>query len=256
MFEPNPTPLDLRFRLFRTPVRVHPGFWLMAVILGWQTLADGFGLLGLWVACVFLSILAHEFGHITMGKLCGRRGNIILYFLGGLAVGDYQLPQRWLRVAISLAGPAAGFLLYGLVVLADHHLFPLIPLQFWRQNPTLLQIQVKGMAMLLGINLVWSIVNLVPIMPLDGGHVAQEMLSVVFPRNGFRLSLILSILLALLAAVYCLVAWSRKQPLPYGLHGGMSALLLGLLVFDCIWMLMEESKRLRKENTWNREGEG
>jgi len=252
VFEPNPTPLDLRFRLFRTPVRVHPGFWLMAVLLGWQTLADGFGFLGLWVFCVFLSILAHEFGHITMGKLCGRRGNIILYSLGGLAVSDSEPPQRWRRIAISLAGPAAGFFLYGLVLLADKNLFPLIPQRIFVQNPALTQ----GRDLLLKINLVWSIVNLVPIMPLDGGHVAQEMLSVVFPRNGFRLSLILSILLALLAAVYCLVAWSRKQPLPYGLHGGISALLLGLLVFDCIWMLMEESKRLRKENTWNREGEG
>jgi stage IV sporulation protein FB len=256
VFEPNPTPLDLRFRLFRTPVRVHPGFWIMAVLLGWQTLEDGFGFLALWIGCVFLSILAHEFGHISMGKLCGRRGNVILYSLGGLAVGDYQLPQRWQRIAISLAGPAAGFLMFAIVLLVKDHLVSQIPQRIWIQNPTLKDMVLKGMAMLLGINLIWSIVNLVPIMPLDGGHVGQEMLSVVFPRNGLRLTLILSILLALSAAVYCLVAWSRKQPLPYRLHGGISALVLGLMVFDCIWMLIVENKRIRKEDSWNREGGG
>src|SRR5690606_40853468 len=34
LIEPSPTPYDLQFRLFGVPVRVHPFFWVTAVILG------------------------------------------------------------------------------------------------------------------------------------------------------------------------------------------------------------------------------
>ena len=255
MFEPNPTPFDLRFRLFRTPIRVHPGFWFLTLLLGLQYLQDGFGFFALWVGCVFLSILVHEFGHITMGRFCGRRGHIILYSFGGLAVSDSEAPKSWQRIAISLAGPAAGFLLYGLVLLVDHRLLPQIPLRFWGQNPTVQDYVLKGIEILLSINLIWSLLNLVPIMPLDGGHVSQEILSVASPANGLRLSLYLSIFLALLGAAYCLFAWSRKINLPYRLHGGFTALLLFMLAFDCFWMLSAENKRRRAEEAWNRERE-
>ena len=30
------TPYDLRFRLLGIPVRVHPMFWLVSAVLGWQ----------------------------------------------------------------------------------------------------------------------------------------------------------------------------------------------------------------------------
>jgi stage IV sporulation protein FB len=256
VFEPKPTAFDLRFRLFCTPVRVHPGFWLMTLLLGFQNFADGVGFFVLWVGCVFFSILAHEFGHITMGRFCGRGGNIILYSFGGLAIGDYQVPHRWQRMAISLAGPAAGFLFYGIVLLVKDHLLSQIPLQFLIQNPGLVQVIDKGTAMLLGINLIWSLLNLVPIMPLDGGNFSQELFSAVNPRNGLRLSLTLSIFLALLAAGYCMFAWSSKVQLPYGLHGGLTALLLGLMAFDCFLMLRAENQRIREEDSWIRENEG
>jgi len=227
----------------------------MTIVMGLllQTLEGGIAFWAMWIGSVFLSILVHEFGHITMGRISGRRGHIILYTFGGLAVSDSEAPRRWQRIAISLAGPAAGFLLYGVVLLAKDHLVSQIPQQFLIQNPTLLQVIVRGTAMLLTINLIWSLLNLVPIMPLDGGHVSQEILSVASPANGLRLSLYLSIFLALLGAAYCLFAWSRKINLPYRLHGGFTALLLFMLAFDCFWMLSAENKRRRAEEAWNRE---
>jgi Zn-dependent protease len=248
VFEPNPTPFDLRFRLFRTPIRVHPGYWLLMLLLGWQTFErDGIGFFFLLVGCVFVSILFHEFGHITMGRFCGRCGHIILYSFGGLAVSEAPAAQRWQRIGISLAGPAAGFLLYALVLLAQDYLISQIPQQFLIQNPTLVQVIVKGTAMLLTINLVWNVLNLVPIMPLDGGHVSMEILSVASPANGLRLSLYLSIFLSLLAAGYCLFAWSQKIDLPFRLHPGLTALMVFMLAFDCFWMLLENNKRRREE---------
>ena len=255
MFEPNQTAFDLRFRLFGTPIRVHPGFWLSVILLGLPWVNIGFGFLALWVGRVFFSLLFHDFGHIIVGRFCGRPGSIVLYSLGGLRTGNDQGLRRGQRIAIYLAGPVAGLLLYGIVHLVRDHLISQIPQQFLIQNPTLVQVIDRGTPMLLGINLIWSLLNLVPILPLDGGMIGMEILSVASPRNGVRLALGLSMLLALLGAGYCLMEFSRNQPGPFGLHAGLSALLLGLLAFDCFWMLLAENKRLKEESTRNQEGE-
>src|SRR5207253_9310124 len=55
--EPNRTPYDLNFRLFGFPVRIHPLFWLGAVLLGGWTFDLGLEYAAIWVAVVFVSIL-------------------------------------------------------------------------------------------------------------------------------------------------------------------------------------------------------
>ena len=88
LFEPERTQFDLNWRMFGIPVRVHPWFWLMGVILGWSAVERGVQYLVLWIVCVFVSILVHEFGHVFMGLVFGSRGHIVLYSFGGLAVGQ------------------------------------------------------------------------------------------------------------------------------------------------------------------------
>src|SRR5690349_12975099 len=79
-YEPNETRYDFRWRIFGTSVRVHPLFWLMAVILGYDgAIRLGVGFVLAWVVCVFVSILLHEFGHVWMGRLFGSHGHIVLY---------------------------------------------------------------------------------------------------------------------------------------------------------------------------------
>ena len=109
------TPYDLRFRLLGIPVRVHPLFWIMgrAGLAG----SDDWRTWSLWVACVFVSILVHEYGHGLMSKrvrqlavdrpLDGRRPL--------LQPGGPQTPRQ--RLAVVLWGPGAGFVLYGVVML-------------------------------------------------------------------------------------------------------------------------------------------
>jgi stage IV sporulation protein FB len=223
--EPTPTQFDLKFRLFGTPVRVHPTFWLFSAIFGWNFLNLGFGYLALWIGCMFLSILVHEFGHVIMGRICYRPGHIILYSFGGLAVGDYQVRHRWQRIAISFAGPAAGFLLYGLILLARNYALPQFGVQVLVQNPAIL----VAISMLLWMNLVWNVLNLIPIFPLDGGQISREVFSGMFPDNGLRLSLGLSLVLAGLGAVYSILVINRKE-LPYpSIDPQMAAIMLGFL---------------------------
>ncbi len=55
------TQFDLKFRLLGVPVRVHPFFWVVSAVMGWRT--NNLPAVLLWVGCVFVSILVHEFGH-------------------------------------------------------------------------------------------------------------------------------------------------------------------------------------------------
>ena len=118
--EPSETQFDLRFWLFGVHVRVHPYFWILTVFLGWNLVGSaadqrtGLIYLGLWVICVFVSILIHEMGHVFMGRLFGSHGHIVLYSFGGLAIGSNALDHGWQRFLVSFAGPLIQFVVLGL----------------------------------------------------------------------------------------------------------------------------------------------
>jgi Zn-dependent protease len=203
LMEPNETSWDLKWRMFGVHIRVHPMFWLFSAVLGSGLEQLGVEYLLLWVACVFVSVLVHEFGHVMAGRLFGTHGHIILYSFGGLAVGSSQLSSRWRRIAVYAAGPGAGFLLLGLVWVT----FLLAPL------PSLGRLTVVALLFLFEINLFWGLLNLLPVWPLDGGQITRDFLIGVSPRNGLRLSLGISLVVAGLLAFSALAPMLLREPL-------------------------------------------
>jgi stage IV sporulation protein FB len=198
LFEPNRTEFDLNFRLFGVSVRVHPLFWIVSAVLGWGLFAAyGFPYLVLWVALVFLSVLVHEFGHVTVGRIFGSFGHIVLYGFGGLAVGSNHLSNRWQRIAVSFAGPSAQFVILSLVILAW-----LIWPPTAENPPSALQIALDE---LWWINLFWPLLNLLPIWPLDGGMISRELFDWIQPEKGVATSLIVSMVIAGLLAISALL---------------------------------------------------
>ena len=113
--EPSPSQGDLHFSLLNIPVRVHPMFWLMGLILG-SGGSRGLQPVVLWVVAVFVSVLVHEMGHALVIRALGVQPWITLYGMGGLTShqGGRFRPQT--QILVSLAGPAAGFLLAAIVV--------------------------------------------------------------------------------------------------------------------------------------------
>ena len=179
----SPSPYDLRFELFGVPVRITPFFWVVALFLG-HSLQLETALV--WVGAVLVSILVHEFGHAFVQRAFGGRPEITLYAFGGLAYAPGVRDGWWRQVLISLAGPAAGFALAGLV-------WGLVR-AFGPPNALLGSFFLEA---LLLINVAWGVINLAPIWPLDGGHVARELLTVLMPpATGIRVSLWLSMLCA------------------------------------------------------------
>ncbi len=228
---PQPTAYDLNFALGRTRVTVHVGFWLMATLFGWNLIADGFEYVLIWVACTFLSILLHEFGHVWAGHIFGTEGDILLYSFGGLAIGSNNLNRRWQRVIVSLSGPAVQLLLWGFMVCIRNYVV--------RENidnwPDYLEFAWNKMER---INLIWPLMNLVPVWPLDGGMVMREFCEWISPREGTRVSLGISMASAGFLAVNTLLFINRQAHVPY-LHGyGMyTVLFLAMLVFESYQLL-------------------
>jgi Zn-dependent protease len=237
-----PTRFDLRFSIAGIPVRVHPLFWLIALLLG-----GGSGhplMIVVWVAVVFVSILVHELGHAFAFRRYGQSSHIILHMTGGLTVpesmpwaGGYAnvglTPNQ--HIFVSLAGPFAGFALAVLVLAVGAALggeiilttilgvipFPLVFIPAF--NGILTDIFVT----FLWVNIFWGIINLLPVYPLDGGHVSRYVLIQRDPWKGLRTSLWVSIITGGTLAVFGFAF----------LGSAYMGLLFGLLAFQSFQML-------------------
>lgn len=213
MFQaPPPTRLDLNFKLFGFPIRVHPLFWLICIFLGYST--NLFNVL-IWVVAVFVSILIHELGHSFAMRAYGVSSHIVLHFMGGLAIPDGWMSGRrpvlsnGQHIVISLAGPAAGFLLAALLLVGVQAVGGFY--EFSRPIPIprafvplggASQLYVNSaLNSLLWINVGWGLINLLPVFPLDGGQVARYFLTMLDPHRGYINSLWLSVIFGAAAAI-------------------------------------------------------
>lgn len=137
----------------------------------------------LWIIVLFVSILVHELGHaLTSRKMTGVTPSIKLWGMGGLAYPNTQLTQKqsfW----VTWAGPLAGLGFFGLIVLSCCAIYgfavgtelTMIFLFPSRETYTVLAEMNNPLLFmlkeLLWVNFWWSLINLLPIFPLDGGQI-------------------------------------------------------------------------------------
>ena len=229
LLEPGHTAWDLKWRMFGVPVRVHPMFWLVGAIMGFGTLQSSFAVFLVWMGCLFFSILIHELGHVFMFRLCGTTAHVVLYAFGGLAVPHHVLYNRRKRIAVSFAGPAAGFLVVAgiaiFLALTDIEDFraviEFVMRLFGRRpnQPIIMDVHPlveNAILDLVWINLFWGLLNLVPIYPLDGGHISRDFLDGAMPGGqGIRVSLGISLVLAGLLTVHCIASENGHHLIPF-----------------------------------------
>jgi stage IV sporulation protein FB len=237
MTEPQRSPYDLHFSVAGIPVRVHPWFWLVSVLLG-MNLRDP-KLVLVWIGVVFVSILVHELGHAITARAQGWEPWITLYGMGGLASYRPTFYRPWTQVLISFAGPLAGFLLAGLVILlvvVSGHSSDFFGWTFGNGPHLAERSRVAFIVVFLAlqVNIFWGLINLLPVLPLDGGRIARELLSMVNPRDGNRHALFLSMFTATGLAIFGLLklesvfmgiffgwmAYNSYQALQFGGGGG------------------------------------
>lgn len=185
------------FHLFGFPVQVRPGFLMfmgLVVLLQGPTFGIPFAVLMAGFT------LIHELGHAVAARSTGARARIALDFMAGYASFT---PVRPLtpreRIAISFAGPgvqiALGTLAY--VVLRGGLAWPQAghPWQqamFW-----------AGPAI--------GVFNLLPVIPFDGGAIAEAAVAMVSPKNARRIMEWVTVVLTVAAVAVMAVDEQRSR---------------------------------------------
>lgn len=238
--EPTPSPYDWRFSLMGFPVRVHWLFWVITAALGYNmamganqafsgigTAPGVFPLLIVWILCVMVSVLIHELGHALAFRYYGIESSIVLYAMGGMAIptagfsfnrsGGRRRLTHANHIVISLAGPLLQFVSAIFVACLAYALgFYVHTASEWFEwikprgisNPW----ANEGLAIrdpwtfaifdfYVLVSIWWPLFNLLPVYPLDGGHIVQHTAAIVRRSDGYQEAYMIG------AAFGFLVAW-------------------------------------------------
>lgn len=232
--EPQSSQYDWRFQIFDFPVRVTWLFWAVSAALGYSSAMavqrgyamDGVsvnlgGLLMIWVAVTFVSILVHELGHAVAFRYFGIRCEIVLYQMGGLAIPGAGL--LWGRngrrtqlshldqIIISAAGPAFQLLLAAVVGIAAVFCGVFVYEFKWLSDYFRLEVSIPrnpfvyaAVYFMITSSIWWALINLLPIYPLDGGQIAQHVIGIVRRTSGLMEAHTLSAVVGVVIAYWCI----------------------------------------------------
>lgn len=145
---------------------------------------------------IFISLLIHEAGHLIAAKVMGMkvRSCTIMPYGGELVIPGRHTSRRKKRIYLALGGPAATVLIL-LVAL-------LIPFPF------------PGDDMFIRIQVFLLALNLLPILPLDGGHVVTAILETKGHESSTKTAMLVQSMVVLIAAV-CVLIFYLPLTLPY-----------------------------------------
>ncbi len=208
----------MNFRLGRIPVQVHGSFFLTMLFFGMGDLKAPL-LLVVWVLGAFVAVLLHELGHALAGRLFGLTPAIQLHGMGGTTswtAGKKLSPGR--QIVVSFAGPLVGIVL-GAGLLALAAMVPVSPLVG------------QAISRLVWVTLGWGVLNLLPILPMDGGAVMSAFFQLFSPTKGENAARVVSVVVALVIGALAL-----KTGVLFG------AMLAGLYLVRNVQALMAEAK--------------
>ena len=195
---------SLSFRFLGFPVSLHVSFFIvMALLAGGRADAAG---IAIWVGVGLVSIFLHELGHAVIARVCGLSPSIAIYGFGGFTSwGKDPRPSNAQMIGIVLAGPATGIavgflgLVYFLVLPPDNRYLAYLA-NDW-----------------LFINIGWAVLNLLPILPLDGGQIMRSLWLILFGPGRERGPCVISMVVgALAAAAAFLAGWIFPGALALG----------------------------------------
>lgn len=163
------------FKIAGIPVRVEPVFFVISALFGLRYIDIGLDVVLIWMAASFVSILVHEMGHGLSLKVFGQPSAIVLHGFGGVTISPRRSQVSKARsITVSVAGS-----LTALVVLW-------LPARQLLRSDWIID-QPRNLIILIVFlefqNLWWSIANLLPIRPLDGGNVTAELFGLPMARR-------------------------------------------------------------------------
>lgn len=221
------------FRILGIPVRVHLGWLLVALLIGWSlamgslpVVYAGLSTPTYWamtaavVIGLGLSILLHEFAHALVGRAMGISvDRITLFVFGGVAELHEEPRTAGSELAMAVAGPLFSFVLCGLVGFAAGA----------AEVSGAPVMAVGVLTFIAALNFVMAVFNMLPAYPLDGGRVVRAVMWMISgdlgraTRIATGLSIVLSVLMMAAGAVQALLG---------NLEGGLWTILIALFLQD------------------------
>ena len=204
----------MSFTIFGFSVQVRTSFLVVTAIMGFYHAGDGQfnpGLAIEWVAVATFAVLVHELGHAFAFRRYGRQSTIELAGFGGLtrpAKGGEPL-SAGRDAIVTFAGPGFGFLL-ALVVWGVQLLLSEIPGSGLNAGDAAFGEPFMAILFrdLMWVSAGWSVLNLIPMLPLDGGLLLRNLLSRRLGAQAEEPALIISMIIGGIAAY---VAWRYDQ---------------------------------------------
>ena len=147
----------------KIPIRIHPLFWFLAVAIGWLNADGNIPKTAIWIVIILFSVLVHEFGHALTALAFGQRARIDLVGFGGLTHRHGGKLKFWQEFLVVLNGPLFGLLFSALAYM-------------WlvKVNPPQESLYRYGLQVTVLVNIFWTILNLMPVYPLDGGNLFKN----------------------------------------------------------------------------------
>lgn len=192
-------------RVFGFPVDVRPGFVVLLGLFVVLYSGQGQGEFGIWLAgSVGVLTLCHELGHAFAARATGAEASIALDFLAGYASFEPTRPlKRWERAGISASGPAVQIVLgVGALLLMGVN-----PLDYNDVHDSAASLAVYFAGPILGL------INLAPILPLDGGNIVMTGIDVFLPGRSRTVMIYFSIVVTVIGLVVVSVGSYIVSPL-------------------------------------------
>jgi len=183
----------LRFRFLKISVSIELSYWVFLLLVITSVGGQYIEVL-LWSSVFTLSILVHEYGHALAALFFDAAPNIVLQAFGGITRFNVARLTSKQKFLIILAGP----LFQGLLTLMAYLL-----LQFNIFNNYLLQYLLF---ITMYVNSRWLLLNLIPIVPLDGGWLLRYILEKLFGHKGYLASIIIGLVAAAIAIPFLYLA--------------------------------------------------
>jgi len=215
------------FRLLGFDVRVQPGFIMLMGLIVVLYQSE----FGLWLAgAIAVFTVIHELGHAVAARRTGAHAEISLGFLAGYA--SYtpnrelsRLEQAW----ISFAGPCVQIVV-SVAVLIAMGVNPVDPSSFG-DTPASAAIWWAGPII--------GLLNLIPVLPLDGGNIVMYGLDAIIPGRSLHVMIRASIALTVIGAGTLFLSG----------RGGF-IIFIGFLLITQLQMLQSTTPRQQPTSAW------
>lgn len=200
--EPPRTGFELTWSWFGIRFRIFPSFFLYSAIIAY-IIVGGFKPIpiAIDVACIFFCVVFTEFVQGLVYRSYGLRSTAIVRdFVGGI-YPEAEPPLAIQRIVVALSYPASAFLLYALVYYSNQE-------TGWKATSPYTEF---AYIILTIVSMFWGIIGLLPIYPYSGGRVILEVLSLIVPRHGLLLTVLLSIAVGLSYIAYTIAVYMNKM---------------------------------------------